>query len=282
MCASSITGTCSSPSLRAASTRPCPAMMPLAPSTSTGFVQPNSRMLAAICATWASEWVRGLRAYGISSPSGRQAICRSSIVQNLTNGQEPRCCCGQEFSDSAAERAGYPPPEFCGHTQRAGHRSLSRRMAEIGGPLPIGPWPSVASAPAALARGLGIVAPLAQRSPIRLVPEQLLVTSVRHDMVDHRRRLDPLCRRAPYAQRVASEIPPPRPAPAGAIAPARCARTPPLQLRLDRRRALCTPSGRCTGGFEGNGDSDNTKPAAAMPGGLSFTRGRRARRPDLV
>ena len=57
-------------------------MMPFSPSTSTGLVQPNSRMLAAICATWASEWVRGLRAYGISSPSGRQAIARSSILRS--------------------------------------------------------------------------------------------------------------------------------------------------------------------------------------------------------
>ena len=39
------------------------------------------RMVAAICATWASECVRALRAYGISSSSGRQAISRSSIVR---------------------------------------------------------------------------------------------------------------------------------------------------------------------------------------------------------
>ena len=58
----SITGTRSSPSFLAASTRPCPAMIPSSPSTSTGLVQPNSLMLAAICATCASEWVRGLRA----------------------------------------------------------------------------------------------------------------------------------------------------------------------------------------------------------------------------
>jgi hypothetical protein len=44
--------------LRAASSRPCPAMMPFSPSTRTGFVQPNSRIDAAICATCASEWVR--------------------------------------------------------------------------------------------------------------------------------------------------------------------------------------------------------------------------------
>ena len=33
--------------------------------------------------------------------------------------------------------------------------------------------------------------------------------------------------------------------------------------------ALCTPAGRCTDGFTGNGHSGMEKPAAAMPGGLS-------------
>ena len=60
-CASSITGTSVRPSLRAAASRPWPAMMPFAPSTRTGEVQPYSTMLAAIFATCSSLWVRGFR-----------------------------------------------------------------------------------------------------------------------------------------------------------------------------------------------------------------------------
>ena len=51
--ASSITGICAMPNLRAASTHPWPAMMPLSPSTSKGSVQPNS----TIAATFAFECV---------------------------------------------------------------------------------------------------------------------------------------------------------------------------------------------------------------------------------
>jgi hypothetical protein len=57
-----ITGTSASAKRCAASTRPCPAMTVPSSPTSTGIVQPHSRMEAAICATCASEWVRALRA----------------------------------------------------------------------------------------------------------------------------------------------------------------------------------------------------------------------------
>jgi hypothetical protein len=60
-------GTLARPSLRAASSRPWPAITPRSPSTRIGLVKPNSRIEAAICATCASEWVRAFRAYGISS-----------------------------------------------------------------------------------------------------------------------------------------------------------------------------------------------------------------------
>ena len=50
--------------------RPWPAMMPSAPSSRIGFVNPNSLMLAAICAICSSECVRGFLAYGTSSPIG--------------------------------------------------------------------------------------------------------------------------------------------------------------------------------------------------------------------
>ena len=50
------------PPVVAAITRPCPAISPLSPSMRIGFVQPNSLMLAAICAIWASECVREFEA----------------------------------------------------------------------------------------------------------------------------------------------------------------------------------------------------------------------------
>ena len=52
----------SSCNFRAASRRPCPAMMPALVSTRIGLLNPNSAMLAAICATCASECVLGFRA----------------------------------------------------------------------------------------------------------------------------------------------------------------------------------------------------------------------------
>src|SRR5215204_4096035 len=48
-------------------------MIPPASSTKTGFVQPHSRMLAAICATCASLCVRALRAYGMSPLIARRS-----------------------------------------------------------------------------------------------------------------------------------------------------------------------------------------------------------------
>jgi hypothetical protein len=62
MPASSITGTVANSSFRAASSLPCPAMIPLSPSTRIGLVKPNSRMDAAISATCSSLWVRAFLA----------------------------------------------------------------------------------------------------------------------------------------------------------------------------------------------------------------------------
>ena len=58
------------PSLRAPCRRPCPAIIPPCSSIRIGLVKPNSRIDAAICATWLSECVRLLRAKGIRSASG--------------------------------------------------------------------------------------------------------------------------------------------------------------------------------------------------------------------
>jgi len=45
--------------------------------------KPNSAMLAAICATCASECVRGLRAYGISFSIGQISILRAIVCENI-------------------------------------------------------------------------------------------------------------------------------------------------------------------------------------------------------
>ena len=139
-----------------------------------------------------SEWVRGLRAYGISSPSGRQAICRSSI---LRTSQEVRII---ELATQAGiqrippQSARIPPSEFRGAHTRAGPPvPAPPHGRDWRPPYLLGPWPSAASAPAALARGLGVMAALAHALPVRPVPEQHLVAAMGHDMVDHGRRLEP-------------------------------------------------------------------------------------------
>ena len=286
MCASSITGTRSSPSFLAASTRPCPAMMPFAPSTSTGFVQPNSRMLAAICATWASEWVRGLRAYGISSPSGRQAICRSSIVQNLTNGSRIEVLLRAGIQRIPPQSAPDTPlPNFAGtHSAPARPVPVRPSWQTNGGPLPLGALAVGCAQPqrpsrAVLAswQGLHSGSPVASRP--RTAPGRR--GAARRGRPRSPARAVP-ARRARDAQRVAREVRGAAPGASGdrSLGALRSGAAGPAPRFT--AAALFAPGGRCTGGFEGNGDSATTKPAAAMPGGLSFTRGRRAGRPDLV
>jgi hypothetical protein len=126
---------------------------------------------------------------------------------------------------------------------------------------------SAASAPAALTRGLGIMAALAQRRPIRFVPEQPVVASVRHDMVDRRRRLEAPLGLAPHAERMTRQVGRPGSAPAGTVAPARRARALPVQLRLDRRRAP-RPRWTVRRRLDGHGSSKNQEPATAKPDGL--------------
>src|SRR5215217_5527899 len=50
----------------AASTLPCPAIIPSAPSMRTGLINPNSLMLTAICLICMAVCVRGFRARGFS------------------------------------------------------------------------------------------------------------------------------------------------------------------------------------------------------------------------
>ena len=51
--------------------------------------------------------------------------------------------------------------------------------------------------------GFPIMAALAQRLPVVLIPEQLLIAPVRNHMVDHRCRCEPAVLHAFIAQRVA-------------------------------------------------------------------------------
>jgi hypothetical protein len=90
---------------------------------------------------------------------------------------------------------------------------------------------------------------------------------VRHDVVDHRRRRESPCRRARHTQRVAGEVRRPSPAPAGAIAPARRTRSPPVQLCLSRRRA--PHRGRAMHGrLRGQRRLRQAKARHGAPGGL--------------
>jgi hypothetical protein len=97
---------------------------------------------------------------------------------------------------------------------------------------------SVAHAPAALTRGLGVVAAFAGGSPVALVPEQPLVAAMRRHVVDHRRRHHAPLGLACRAQRVLRQKGGPGPAPTGTVAPAGRARPLAVQRALHLRRAL--------------------------------------------
>ena len=81
--AATITGISASPSLWAASTRPWPAMIVPASSTSTGIVHPHSRIEAAIWATCSSEWVRAFRAYGTRAATGRRSTASAGHLASV-------------------------------------------------------------------------------------------------------------------------------------------------------------------------------------------------------
>ena len=53
-----------SPRRRAASNRPCPAIRTLCSSSRTGAVNPNIRILFAICLICLPEWVRAFFGFG--------------------------------------------------------------------------------------------------------------------------------------------------------------------------------------------------------------------------
>src|SRR5579863_8701660 len=82
-----------------------------------GLLKPKAAMLAAICATWSSEWVRGFRAYGISFSSGQSSICLAPIAA-------PRLVQGAARVREALFREYWPLREhFCCPRQPKGRRS---------------------------------------------------------------------------------------------------------------------------------------------------------------
>ena len=66
------------PTSFAASTLPCPAMIPLVPSIKTGLINPNSLMLAWICLICFAVCVRGLRARGFSCAGSLYVIFKEA------------------------------------------------------------------------------------------------------------------------------------------------------------------------------------------------------------
>ena len=99
-------------------------------------------------------------------------------------------------------------------------------------------------------------------------PRTALVASMRHDVVDHRRRYHAASALACGTQRVLRQEGSAGPAPARTVASACRARPLPVQLALHLRRAL-HPGRTMHGRLHGQRPLHNTKPAAAMPGGLS-------------
>ena len=74
---STTTGTSTRPSFWAARRRPWPAMIPPLLSTRIGLTNPNSTILAAICATCSGECVRAFRAFGRRRSVGQCSMCRA-------------------------------------------------------------------------------------------------------------------------------------------------------------------------------------------------------------
>jgi hypothetical protein len=137
------------------------------------------------------------------------------------------------------------------------------------------------SAPTALARSLGVVTALARGRPVGLVPEQALVATMRHQVVDHRRRHHASFAATGGAERVLRQEGGARPAPGGTVAPTRRARPLAVQHALHLRRSL-HPCGTMHERLHGQRLLHKAKPAAAMPGGLSVTLFELGRRLHLV
>jgi hypothetical protein len=189
---------------------------------------------------------------------------------------ESRCFYGREFSGAAKNRRD-PPREFRGH-KRATARPVPCR------PLPeqmTSPRGLLRSAPAALARRLGVMAGLARGRPVTFVPEQPLVAPMRHDVVDPRSRNQAALDPAGRAQRVLRQEGGACPAPARTVASACCARPLPVQrpLHLDR---VPEPRRTVHGRFGRHGDSNMQNPPRPCRAGSSFMRRGDGRRPYLV
>ena len=198
------------------------------------------------------------------SPSGRQAICRSSIVQNLTKGPRIELLVRAGIQGIRRRAPGYPPPEFRGHTQRAAR------------PVPAGRSRRQMTSPGGCSRQ--------PQRPSRAVfrHDRACTTapswprprtaSGRRDAAPHDPRSSPAPRGpgpAGGTQRMLCQERGAGPAPAGTIAATRRARALPVQLRLDYRRTP-RPWWTVHGRLRGQRQLRKAKPAAAMPGGADL------------
>ena len=90
-------------------------------------------------------------------------------------------------SGNAAQRSPTPGYQFCGNQRKRGRRSpVETPFRIITSPAPTFSVPIRRIA--VLSSGLLIVALLTQRLPVRPVPEELRVSSVRNDVIHNRRR----------------------------------------------------------------------------------------------
>ena len=170
----------------------------------------------------------------------------------------------QRFRQRAA---GYPPREFRGHKQATARpvpAGLSRRQMTS-------PRGSRRSAPAALARGLRVMAGLARPAPSCPRPR---TASGRPDAAPHGRPRSPAPRApGPGRRRTAGAAPGRRPGP-GASADRSLGVLRSAAARSSSRftsAALRTPAGRCTGGFMGNGGSTKQNPPRLSRAGCRDT-----------
>ena len=174
---------------------------------------------------------------------------------------ELRCFYGREFSGSAKKRPDTPLLNFAGinsATARPVPAGLSRRQMTS-------PRGLLRSAPAALARGLGVVARLAARRPVASSQN----SAGRHGAARRGRPPSPAPRApGPGRRRTAGAAPGRRPVPCASadrsLGALRSAAAGPAPASPPPR--CCTPAGRCTGGLHGNGGSTHAKTRRGLAG----------------
>jgi hypothetical protein len=118
-----------------------------------------------------------------------------------------------------------PLGETCAQKRRGGHALAGRRPSAIHLPFPLA---FRVTEPTIVPGSQSRVTRGAQGSPVRLIPEQLHVATMRHDMVDNRRRFDPTIALALLAQRMVGKVHVSSPTPSPRVA--QRGRTGPLDL----------------------------------------------------